>query len=99
MNSNSTNALDFEETYNYILYTQKTPPLKKMKNHFWIFFVVYLTIHSASFVRSEYTWNGSEWVWTDSENEVNLYAKKSVKIFFVKLIYILHFCIYFTKIS
>jgi len=40
-----------------------------MKNHFWIFFVVYLTIHSASFVRSEYTWNGSEWVWTDSENE------------------------------
>lgn len=39
-----------------------------MKNHFWIFFVVYLTIHSASFVRSEYTWNGSEWVWTDSEN-------------------------------
>jgi len=69
VNNNSTNALDFEETYNYILYTQKTPPLKKMKNHFWIFFVVYLTIHSASFVRSEYTWNGSEWVWTDSENE------------------------------
>lgn len=28
-----------------------------------------MTIHSASFVRSEYTWNGSEWVWTDSENE------------------------------
>jgi len=72
VNNNSTNALDFEETYNYILYTQKTPPsplIKKMKNHFWIFFVVYLTIHSASFVRSEYTWNGSEWVWTDSENE------------------------------
>ena len=47
-----------------------------MKNHFWIFFVVYLTIHSASFVRSEYTWNGSEWVWTDSENGEVIYMQK-----------------------
>jgi len=37
-----------------------------MKRQTWFCLIVYLTLHTASVVRSEYTWNGSEWVWTES---------------------------------
>ena len=49
MNNNSTNALDFEETYNYILYTQKTPPLKKNEKSL-LDILCCLFDHSFSFV-------------------------------------------------
>lgn len=40
-----------------------------MKTHTWFCFIVYSTILLTSVVRCEYTWNGSEWVWTENESQ------------------------------
>jgi len=40
-----------------------------MKTHTWFCLIVYSTVLLTSVVRSEYTWNGSEWVWTENESQ------------------------------
>lgn len=40
-----------------------------MKTQSWFCLIVYSILLAKSVVRSEYTWNGSEWVWTESESQ------------------------------
>jgi hypothetical protein len=64
--------------------------MRSLRSEVSVIFVVALAFTALSSVRSEYTWNGSEWVWSEtSETKVCIdwiwFLCISSQIFFVKL--------------